>query len=71
MKYQIKRAKPEQHSMFYSDCKPALRNACVGHMRMDFGSDNEFHSSWWENRSNLNTQEFRDDFDGVIPELSL
>ena len=35
MKYQIKCADPEQHSMFYSDCEPALRNACVGHLRMD------------------------------------
>lgn len=42
MKYQIKCADPEQHSMFYSNCEPALRNACVGHLRMDFGSDNEF-----------------------------
>ncbi len=42
MKYQIKCADPEQHSMFYSDCEPALRNACVGHLRMDFGSDNDF-----------------------------
>ncbi len=54
MKYQIKCAEPEHHSMFYSDCDPDLRNACIGHLRMDFGSDNEFYSSWWENRGDLN-----------------
>lgn len=69
MKYQIKCAESEQHSMFYSDCEPALRNACIGHLRMDFGSDNEFYSSWWENRYDLNTTQFRNDFDGVMSEL--
>lgn len=67
MKYQIKCADPEQHSMFYSDCDPALRNACVGHLRMDFGSDNEFYSSWWENRDDLNDSAFKAElllFDG-------
>ena len=69
MKYQIKCADPEQHSMFYSDCEPALRNACVGHLRMDFGSGNEFYTSWWENRYDLNVQQFRDEFDGVMSAL--
>ena len=69
MKYQIKCAEPEQHSMFYSDCDPALRNACVGHLRMDFGSGNEFFSSWWENRSDLNNEPFRSELDEVVNEL--
>lgn len=66
MKYQIKCAEPEQHSMFYSDCEPALRNACVGHLRMDFGSGSEFYSSWWDNRSDLNTAPFRSELDEVV-----
>lgn len=66
MKYQIKCAEPEQHSMFYSDCEPALRNACVGHLRMDFGSGSEFYSSWWDNRSHLNTAPFRSELDEVV-----
>ena len=69
MRYQIKCAEPEQHSMFYSDCEPALRNACVGHVRMDFGSGNEFYSSWWENRSDLNNEPFRSELDEVVNEL--
>ena len=66
MKYQLKCAEPEQHSMFYSDCDLALRNACVGHLRMDFGSGNEFYSSWWENRSDLNTEPFHSELDEVV-----
>lgn len=66
MKYKIKCAEPEQHSMFYSDCEPALRNACVGHLRMDFGSGNEFFSTWWGNRLDLNTELFRTELDDVV-----
>ncbi len=69
MKYQIKCADPEQHSMFYSDCDPALRNACVGHLRMDFGSDNEFFSTWWENRGDLKNNAFKSELNDVVNEL--
>lgn len=69
MKYQIKCADPEQHSMFYSNCEPALRNACVGHLRMDFGSDNEFFSTWWENRGDLKDNAFKSELNDVVNEL--
>ncbi len=69
MKHQIKCADSEQKSMFYSDCEPALRNACVGHLRMDFGSGNEFYSTWWGNRDDLNDSTFRAELDDVVNEL--
>lgn len=69
MKYQIKCAKEELKSMFYSDCEPALRNACVGHLRMDFGIGNEFWSTWWENNSDLKTEQFRGELNSVVNEL--
>lgn len=69
MRYQIKCADVEQKNMFYSDCEPALRNACVGHLRMDFGSDNEFYSSWWENRGDLNDSAFKSELDNVVNDL--
>ena len=69
MKYQIKCADAEQKSMFYSDCEPALRNACVGHLRMDFGSGNEFYSSWFESRENLNDSAFKAELNEVVNEL--
>lgn len=69
MKYQIKCADPKQHSMFYSDCDPALRNACVGHLRMDFGSDSEFWNTWWGNRDDLNNSAFKAELNDVVNEL--
>lgn len=69
MKYQIKCAEPEQYSMFYSDCAPSLRNACIGHLRMDFGSDNEFYSSWWENRGDLKDSAFKSELNDVVREF--
>ena len=69
MKHQIKCADPEQHSMFYSDCDPDLRNACVGHLRMDFGSGNEFFSTWWGNRNDLNDSVFKSELDDVVNNL--
>ena len=69
MKYQIKCADAEQKSMFYSDCEPALRNACVGHLRMDFGSGNEFYSLWFGSREDLNDSAFKADLQEVVNEL--
>ena len=69
MKYQIKCGDAEQKSMFYSDCESALQNACVGHLRMDFGSGNEFYSSWFESRENLNDSAFKAELQEVVNEL--
>ena len=69
MKYQIKCADAEQKSMFYSDCEPALRDACVGHLRMDFGSGNEFYSSWFGSREDLNDSAFKAELNEVVNEL--
>ncbi len=66
MKLKLKCADPEQKSMFYSSCEPALRNACVGHLRMDFGSRKEFYTSWWQNRDDLNDSVFRAELDEVV-----
>lgn len=69
MKYQIKCGDTEQKSMFYSDCEPALQNACVGHLRLDFGSGNEFYSSWFGSREDLNDSAFKADLQEVVNEL--
>ena len=69
MKYQIKCGDAEQKSMFYSDCESALQNACVGHLRMDFGSGNEFYSSWFGSREDLNDSAFKAELNEVVNEL--
>lgn len=55
--------------MFYSDCDSALRNACAGHLRMDFGSGNEFYSSWFGSREDLNDSAFKAELQEVVNEL--
>lgn len=69
MKYELKCADTEQKSMFYSDCEPALRNACIGHVRMDFGRGNEFWTTWWGNRENMNDGNFKAELNDVVNSL--
>lgn len=70
MKYEVKCAAEEHKTMFYSDCSPELREACVGHLRMDFGRvGKEFYSTWWGNRPELNDKTFRNELDDVINAL--
>ncbi len=69
MKYELKCADTEQKCMFYSDCEPALRNACIGHVRMDFGSGSEFWTTWWGNREDMNNSDFKAELNNVVNSL--
>lgn len=41
----------------------------IGHLRGDFGSGNDFFSSWFDHRKHLKTDEFKSEFDEVINAL--
>ena len=42
----------------------------IGHLRADMGSNGEgFFSSWFDFRSDLKTEEFKEEFDDLINEL--
>lgn len=69
MKYELKCADTEQKSLFYSDCEPALRNACIGYVRMDFGSGSEFWTTWWGNREDMNDGNFKAELNDVVNSL--
>ena len=69
MKYELKCADTEHKSLFYSDCEPALRNACIGHVRMDFGSGSEFWTTWWGNREDMNDGNFKAELNDVVNSL--
>lgn len=69
MKYELKCADTEQKSLFYSDCEPALRNACIGYVRMDFGSGSEFWTTWWGNREDMNDSAFKTELNEVVNRL--
>lgn len=43
------------------------RTGCIGHLRADMDTFGEgFFSSWTDHRSDLKTQEFKDEFDAII-----
>ena len=69
MKYELKCADTEQKTLFYSDCEPALRNACIGYVRMDFGSGSEFWTTWWGNREDMNDGNFKAELNDVVNSL--
>ena len=69
MKYELKCADTEQKTLFYSDCEPALRNACIGYVRMDFGSGSEFWTTWWGNREDMNDGNFKAELNSVVNSL--
>ena len=41
----------------------------IGHLRGDFGSGEQFYTSWFEHNSRLKTSEFSSELDDVINEL--
>lgn len=62
--------KPEQLYTFTQSQQIASQTGCLGHIRADFGPDgDEFHSSWEDQRSDLKTDAFKEQFNEVIDEL--
>lgn len=62
--------KPEQLYTFTQSQQIASQTGCLGHFRADFGPDgNEFHSSWEDQRSDLKTDAFKEQFNEIIDEL--
>ena len=46
-----------------------FRRDCVGYVRMDFGSGNEFWTTWCGNREDLNDRQFRAELNEVVNQL--
>ena len=43
--------------------------ACIGHLRGDFGRGTEFWTTWWDHQEGLKNQDFKDELDSVINAL--
>lgn len=70
MDLDIQNTRPEEDGLFYSETEKDRENACIGHLRGDFGScGEEFWTSWWEHQNNLKAQAFRDEFDELVNSL--
>ena len=45
------------------------QTGCIGHLRGDFGSGQEFYTSWFDHRSEYKTDEFKSELDEVVNAL--
>lgn len=43
--------------------------ACIGHLRGDFGRGTEFWTAWWDHHEELKGQEFKDELDHLVNSL--
>ena len=64
----VRRAMTKDESVYCYTQSAEFRNesGLIGHLRADFGSGEQFYSSWWGFREELNTGEFKKDIDFVI-----
>lgn len=66
----IQPATPAEQLYAYSQSQQiAGQTGCIGHLRADHGSGKEFFSTWNDRRTDLKSQEFKDEFDAVINAL--
>ena len=47
----------------------AEEQACIGHLRGDFGGGTEFWTTWWDHHEELKGQAFKDELDSVVNAL--
>ncbi len=60
----------EERKYTYTQSQQIIsQTGCIGHLRADFGSGEEFYSSWDDHRGDLKTPEFKRDLDQVINAL--
>ncbi len=69
-KYEIKTAGSSEKDWFYSNREKDLERGHIGYLRGDYGKrGNEFWHTWFGEREELNTPEFKKEFDELINEL--
>ena len=71
MDLEIRPATKAERMYTYSQSQQiSMQTGCIGHLRADMDTNGEgFFSSWNDFRKDLKTQEFKDEFDGVINAL--
>lgn len=68
-KFNITAADSDESALFYSEPNEEVKKACVGYVRMDFGSGKEFWHTWHGLHEGLNTQNFKSDLQTVVDGL--
>lgn len=64
--YSLENIEPEEFEFMYAKEDESIDRGCIGFLRADFDKGNDFYSTWWSDNQNLETQEFKDEFDKVI-----
>ena len=68
MDYTIRLMKPEEYNFAYTQKQEIMDDsACIGHLRVDLDSNGQgFYTTWDDHRPELNSPEFKQEFDDVI-----
>ena len=61
---------PEEQKYTYTQSRQIMgQTGCIGHLRADFGSGDQFYSTWDDHVDNLKTSEFKREINQVIDAL--
>ena len=66
-KYPLIETGVSEEDMFFST--DFQDQACIGHLRGDFGSGTEFWTTWWDHHDELKDQDFKNELDDVVNTL--
>ena len=71
LKYIVNVATEKESQLFYSSTEnnQDRERGCIGHVRGDFGSGTQFHTTFWNHCDELKTQEFKSELDTVVNQL--
>ena len=70
MDMSIKIMLPEEQKYTYTQSRQLIgQTGCIGHLRADLGSGEDFYSSWDDHRADLKKPEFKRELDEVINTL--
>jgi len=65
--YFIEYTEGNEKDMFYSQGKENDQiSGCIGHLRGDFESGNQFYHTWFDHQSKINNPHFKNDFQKVM-----
>lgn len=69
VKYTFLMPDRSEEMLFYSCDYENIQAARIGHLRIDFGGGEEFHSTWWDTTPNMNDSNFKKDLGAVVNSL--
>lgn len=69
VKYTFLMPDRSEEMLFYSCDDEEIQAARIGHLRIDFGSGEEFHSTWWDTTPEMNDSGFKKDLGAVVNSL--